>query len=166
MGKHQIKNLALLVNVIILLNKLKMDNKNEKLMFFKEWCTYLLDFLELVYKKPGCREDIKSILNEVYEARNLMGMKLIYNDINEEVNHFGEKALVILNEALLKKFGENLIDNRFKQLNKIKRIIKANTIKNKQEFEFVHKWVDNNFNNPDVVKQYNSVIKLLKDNQT
>lgn len=123
--------------------KKKLDQKAlEELSFMRDWNWIIADFLVKNENEGEFYKQLYPIISEVFDKKNLRGMRMMYNDINEMAGGFSLHKLTELNRILREKFGSDLNKAREKVVAKINRIAQRGYLKNDDEFRLLYSRVD------------------------
>ena len=85
----------------------------------------------------------------------------LYNDLNENSRDLSPDQFDELNQVLRRKFGQDLVHNRQKEIAEIKRIIKRGKINNEEEYRLIRGWIDELLMNNGALKEVQKLEELL-----
>lgn len=122
--------------------KKELDQKTlEELSFMRDWNWAIMDFLVKNENEEFFKE-FYPIISEVFDKKDLRGMRMIYNDNNEMARGLSFHKLNELNRILREKFGFDLNKAHDKVIAKINRIVQRGYLKNDDEFRLLYSRVD------------------------
>lgn len=151
----------------------------EELRFKYEWCKTLQEYyntlendcfdiglmqeLDPAYarKNASLHDYLIRIIDKAFSDQNLPGLKCLYNDLNENSRDLSPEQFDELNHILRRKFGQDLVHNRQKEIAEIKRIIKRGKINNEEEYRLIRGWIDELLMNNGALKEVQKLEELL-----
>jgi hypothetical protein len=125
------------------MSKRNNEKLEVELKYKKEWCLTILNFMLEKYGNTTLfLNQMKEVVNEIYNTRNYRGMGYCYKDINEWAKSLPLSDVQKLDSALKDKFGEGLQKQHEKDNTKIDSIIKIGRIANEDEYRLILNYVD------------------------
>lgn len=114
----------------------------EELSFMRDWIWEIVDFLVKNVDEGKFFKQLYPPITETFDKKDLRGMKMMYNDINEMAGDLSLHQLTELNRILREKFGFDLNKAHDKVIAKINRIVQRGYLKNDDEFRLLYSRVD------------------------
>ncbi len=131
--------------------------------YIKEWCLTILDFMTSKNSNTPIINQTKSVIVETYNNQNIKGLRYCNKDINEWARSMPQTDLDELNSLLQDKFGENLVKENNKDLDKVKLVVKKGKISNENEYRLLLCRVDEIYENERKKEEVEILSKLLAD---
>jgi hypothetical protein len=139
------------------------ETQLQELEHKKDWCL-AIEESKMAREGPSPWTDWSiHIIKRTYLDRDLRGMRQIARDLNEEARYLPKKDLDRLNAVLKEKFGEDLSENRKKDLVKIDRIRKRGRIRSENEFRLVKERTEEIWQDDDKEEENEALNKLLTE---
>jgi hypothetical protein len=123
------------------------DSKKQELIHYKEWCSVILYYIEEIAASDiNTRKTVSLFLNTasgLFERADLKNIKKLANELSEWGRTLTEEQILELNTRLRNKFGQDL--SSAKVLKRIEAIIKAERIKNLNEYRLMLNYFNDHF---------------------
>lgn len=144
--------------------KKELDQKAlEELSFMRDWIWEIVDFLVKSQNEGEFFKLLYPPVTETFDKKDLRGMKMMYNDINEMAGDLSPHQLNELNRILRAKFGFDLNKAHDKFLAKINRIVQRGYLKNDDEFRLLYSRVDEIYADDSKKEEVEILEKLMGD---
>jgi len=130
----------------------------EELEFLTNWCIFIIEFENEIFEDEFAEMTI-SDFNKAKEQNNLKGMRLAFNDMNDEVFDLPKEEFTELNRRLKERFGKTLYDFQKNTDKKIAQILKRRKIRNEDEFRLAQMHIDRIFQETEKEEEW----KILED---
>lgn len=143
--------------------KKELDQKAlNELSFMRDWNWVIVDFL--VKNENGeIFKQLYQIISEVFDKKNLRGMRIMYNDNNEMARGLSLNKLTELNHILREKFGFDLDKVHDKVLANINLIVQRGYLNNDDEFRLLFSRVDEIYEGDNNKKEVKILENLMND---
>jgi hypothetical protein len=112
------------------------EQRTAELEVVKEWCCLIMDFIIEREGQTGI-EVFRDITIQLYENKNLRGIKQLSSEINDLAGALREADFADLNQKLLEKFGKNLVSEANKVRDEVNKIVENGKIRSAKEYRLV-----------------------------
>jgi len=137
----------------------KNQNREEELLFIKDWCLTIVEYLDSI-SGTNYIHIFRRGITKGYEEKNLRGMRLALKDSTQMALDMNSQNIDKLNILLKEKFGKDLYDQSGKTQKEINKIIKRGKILNSDEFRLLKEKIEEIYSEvqPEELEKLNNLL--------